>query len=148
LSFALAGSSSAGCTAEASAAEAPGAGEAVAADGVASTPLDVDCPGSGVAFEQAASARVASREAEARGRKAFMAASHTIGLADRATSATVLARQVAPKASRLAVEMIAFRMMMASDELTTARVVAQPTPSLPPNVDSPQYPLTTGMAAP
>jgi hypothetical protein len=45
-------------------------------------------------------------------------------------------------------EMKKFRMMIASEEFTTARVVAQPTPSLPPNVDSPQYPLTIGMAAP
>ena len=58
------------------------------------------------------------------------------------------ATMLAPKIIRLAVEMMALRMMMASDEFTTARVVAQPTPSLPPNVDSPQYPLTMGMAAP
>lgn len=44
----------------------------------------------------------------------------------------------APKTRRPAVEMMAFNMMMASDELTTARVVAQPTPSLPPNVERPQ----------
>jgi hypothetical protein len=43
-----------------------------------------------------------------------------------------------PNAKRLAVEMTAFRMMTASDEFTTARVVAQPTPSLPPKVDRPQ----------
>ena len=35
-------------------------------------------------------------------------------------------------------EMKKFRMMIASDVLTTARVVAQPTPSEPPNVDRPQ----------
>ena len=43
-----------------------------------------------------------------------------------------------PKIISPAVEMNALRMMMASDELTTARVVAQPTPSLPPKVDRPQ----------
>jgi hypothetical protein len=46
--------------------------------------------------------------------------------------------QPVPKINRLAVEMTASSTMMASDELTTARVVAQPTPSLPPNVERPQ----------
>ena len=35
-------------------------------------------------------------------------------------------------------EMKKFRMMIASDVFTTARVVAQPTPSEPPNVERPQ----------
>ena len=35
-------------------------------------------------------------------------------------------------------EMKKLRMMIANDELTTALVVADPTPSLPPNVESPQ----------
>lgn len=35
-------------------------------------------------------------------------------------------------------EMKKFKMMIASDVFTTARVVAQPTPSEPPNVESPQ----------
>src|SRR5580698_10173716 len=61
---------------------------------------------------------------------AFMAPSHST--AARAES------YLAPKIRSPAVEMMAFRMMMASDEFTTARVVAQPTPSLPPNVDRPQ----------
>ena len=60
---------------------------------------------------------------------------HTI---PAASVSAARAGYLAPKTSRPAVEMKAFRMMMASDELTTARVVAQPTPSLPPNVDSPQ----------
>ena len=36
------------------------------------------------------------------------------------------------------VEIQKLRIMMDSEEFTTARVVAQPTPSDPPNVDSPQ----------
>ena len=47
-----------------------------------------------------------------------------------------------------AAEMKKFRTMTASDEFTTARVVAQPTPSLPPNVLSPDCELTIGIAAP
>src|SRR5882724_487805 len=42
----------------------------------------------------------------------------------------------------------ALKMMTASDELTTARVVAHPTPSEPPKVDRPEEAETTGMAAP
>lgn len=64
---------------------------------------------------------------------AFMAASYHVsrwGWTARA--------YLAPKMSKPAVEMSAFKTMIASDELTTARVVAQPTPSLPPNVESPQ----------
>jgi hypothetical protein len=38
--------------------------------------------------------------------------------------------------------------MTASDEFTTAFVVAHPTPSDPPYVDSPECPDTTGIAAP
>ncbi len=44
--------------------------------------------------------------------------------------------------------MMKFKMMTASDELTTAFVVAQPTPSEPPKVDSPDVAETMGMAAP
>ena len=44
--------------------------------------------------------------------------------------------------------MIMFKMMTASDEFTTARVVAQPTPSDPPKVDSPECADTIGMAEP
>ena len=45
-------------------------------------------------------------------------------------------------------EMKKLRMMTASELLTTARVVAQPTPSEPPKVDSPEWELTIGIAAP
>ena len=41
-----------------------------------------------------------------------------------------------------------FRMITVSDEFTTALVVAQPTPSLPPNVVRPARALTMGIAAP
>ncbi len=45
-------------------------------------------------------------------------------------------------------EMTMLSMMTARLELTTARVVAQPTPSLPPKVLRPEWPDTMGMAAP
>ena len=42
------------------------------------------------------------------------------------------------RSRRPAPQMKKLRMMIASDEFTTARVVAQPTPSEPPNVERPQ----------
>src|ERR1700722_9567804 len=45
-------------------------------------------------------------------------------------------------------EMKKFSTMTASDEFTTARVVAQPTPSEPPKVDSPDAALTIEIAEP
>ena len=42
------------------------------------------------------------------------------------------------KIRKPALEMMAFKMMTTSEELTTARVVAQPTPSEPPKVERPQ----------
>ncbi len=52
------------------------------------------------------------------------------------------------KMKKPAPEMSMSSTMTASDELTTARVVAQPTPSDPPKVERPECPETTGMAAP
>ena len=49
---------------------------------------------------------------------------------------------------KLAPEMRRLSMMTASELLTTARVVAAPTPCEPPWVDSPAWPDTIGMAAP